>query len=368
MRSTLLRRAFTLVELLVVVSILVIVLTLAVPAFSSMLRSSERSLAENQFRAGIAAGRDAAIQSESGDGAAVFFFEPGGRLSIVPCVHVATIRDRLTDVDPLTGEDATERDLFVPVANSEPLQLPTGWTVRGYAQAHTFDQDGSDPNGWYDGPMWAGRAKVGNWVFPETGFYDHDAGDKGRSRQTFMVRFKKGTGEVEVADRRTCLVVDVSPDDNFRNQPPWDGVRLDRTENLALSVRRLAALINDGVGTLDAESRLLGDIATDTVLTRPVTELALCEEKQLAKALGARGLNRVTASLYDNDATDPRLPAKQPVLDRELFTGNLQDDDIVDMINRWIEGRLEMNGEIVESDARVFTFQYYAGQVEEIAP
>ena len=368
MNNSILRRAFTLVELLVVVSIIVIVLTLAVPAFSAMLRSSERSLAENQFRAGIAAGRDAAIQSEGGDGAAVFFFEPGGRMSIVPCVQVATIRDRLAAVDPMTGENATDRDVFVPLANSEPVQLPIGWTVRGYAQAHSFDQGAEDPNGWYDGMMWQGRAKVGNWVFPENGFYDHNAGDKGRSRQTFMVRFKKATGEIESADRRTCLVIDVCPDDSFRSQPPWDEARLDRAENLALIVRRLATLVNDGRGTLDSDSRWLGDIATDSVLTRPVTELALCEESKVAKALGFRGLNRVTNSLYDNDTTDPQLPAKTPTLDPDLITGNLQPEDVIDMINRWIEGRLEMNGQVVESDARVFTFQYYAGQVEEIAP
>ncbi len=365
-----LRRAFTIVELLVVISILVLVLTLAVPAFSSLLKSSERSLAENQFRAGIAAGRDAAIQSESGDGAAVFFFEPGGRFSIIPCVHVATIRDSIAPLtDPLTGETVIERDIFVPLPSSEPVQLPSGWAVRAYAPPGSFDDGANDPNGWYEGAMWTARRQFGNWVFPETGFYDHFRGDQGRNRQTFLVRFKKGTGEVESADRRTCLVVDLCPDDDFRVNPPWDAQRFETAENLPLAIRRAAALVNDAAGNAASEARWLGDIATDTVLARPVTELALHQESSLARALGLRNLNRVTKSLYDNDTTDPAIPAITPTLDTDIFPQGVNSpEEVVDMINRWIEGRLEMNGRIVESDARLFTFQHYAGQVEEIAP
>ena len=41
------------------VQIVVLLIAIAVPAFSNLMSSSERSLAENQFRAGLAAGRDA---------------------------------------------------------------------------------------------------------------------------------------------------------------------------------------------------------------------------------------------------------------------------------------------------------------------
>ncbi|MFZ4575289.1 MAG: hypothetical protein ACOYN0_12880, partial [Phycisphaerales bacterium] len=321
-----------------------------------------------------AAGRDAAIQSEGGDGAAVFFFEPGGRLSIVPCVQVATIRDSIApQTDPLTGLTSIDRDVFVPVPNSEPVQLPEGWVVRGYASPGSFDNGASDPNGWYEGPMWTPRRALGNWVFPETGFYDRFRGDQGRNRQTFMIRFKKATGEIEGADRRTCLVVDLSPDDDFRVQPPWSDIpRLDRAEDLPLAVRRVASLVNDAAGLPTSEARWLGDVSSDTVLTRPVTELALHEEASLARAMGFRGVNRVTKCLYDSDTTNPALPAITPVLDDSLFpTGVTDPAEVVDMINRWLEGRLVMsggNGEPVASDARLFTFQHYAGQVEEISP
>src|SRR5436305_8362895 len=81
------RRGFTLIELLVVIAIFVLLLALAVPAVSSLMDSSEESMAQNALRSGLAAARDAAMRSSGyDDGAAVFFYEPGGRLSIVPCI------------------------------------------------------------------------------------------------------------------------------------------------------------------------------------------------------------------------------------------------------------------------------------------
>jgi len=361
-------KGFTLVELLVVISILVIILGLAVPAFNAMITSSQRSLVENQFRAGIIAARDAAIQSDGGDGAALFTFEPGGRLSIVPCVQVGTVRDLLSADDPSTQSNVIERDVFVPVANSEAVQLPAGWTVRGYAGPYTTDGATADPSGWYEGQMWASRRKYGNWIFPETGFYDPAEGDEGRKRQSFIVRFRHGTGELETADRRTALVIDVVPDAGFRDSPPWSTARLDRSENLALLVRRLVAQVNDTQGLLTNEARWIGDISTDSVLVRPVTELALIDESKMAAAIGAPRLNKTTRSLYSSLDSDPTLPAINPELDTSLFTEPIQPDEVVTRINEWIEGRYKIDDEPVESDARIFTFQQYAGQLQEIKP
>ena len=62
---------FTLTELMVVISIVVLLMAIALPAFTGMVRDSEKSLADNQLRVAVGAGRDAAIRSSSGDGAAV---------------------------------------------------------------------------------------------------------------------------------------------------------------------------------------------------------------------------------------------------------------------------------------------------------
>lgn len=60
------RGGYTIVELLAVAGILIILLAFAAGALGSLLRSSERSLAENQLRVGLSAARDLALRSESG--------------------------------------------------------------------------------------------------------------------------------------------------------------------------------------------------------------------------------------------------------------------------------------------------------------
>jgi prepilin-type N-terminal cleavage/methylation domain-containing protein len=123
--------AFTLIELLIVISIFVLLLAIAVPAFSSMLYSSEQSMAENALRTGIAAARDAAIRSAQGeDAAAVFFYDyRTGRESILPCVYAGTIKD---DCQPRVTCPRGARGVR-PRPGFEPVQLPRGWSARGYA-------------------------------------------------------------------------------------------------------------------------------------------------------------------------------------------------------------------------------------------
>ena len=99
--------AFTLVELLVVIAIFVLLLAIAVPAFSSMLYSSEQSLADNHLRMGLGAARDAAIRSPQGtDAAAVFFYDPAtGRTMILPCIAAGVLKD--VNPDPTAPPNST---------------------------------------------------------------------------------------------------------------------------------------------------------------------------------------------------------------------------------------------------------------------
>ncbi|MFN0132137.1 MAG: type II secretion system protein, partial [Phycisphaerales bacterium] len=159
------RRAFTLVELLVVIAIFVLLLAIAVPAFSNMLYSSEQSLADNALRSALTAARDAAARNgPEQDAAAVFTFEPDGRLSVLTCVRAGVIED----VPPLGARATVTREVFVPLAGFLPIQMPRGWMVRGYAPPNSVD------DGWYEdtylntGPL---VVRSGNWVFPETGFF-----------------------------------------------------------------------------------------------------------------------------------------------------------------------------------------------------
>ncbi len=362
-------RAFSLAELIVVISIIVLLLAIAVPAFRNLLYSSERSLAENQLRAGVTAARDAAVQSEGGAAAAYFSFTPGGRLSIIPCIKVGTISDiETTSSGSQPGSVMVERDVFVPLATSEPVQLPRWWSVRAYTPPlSTENTDTGGRHGWYESLRT--RGTEGNWVFPETGFYNPDEGEDGWKRQSFIVRFIAGTGELDASNRDLALVVDAAATDAFRATAPWSipGLRLDIETNQGRFARRVLGERRDLDANPVNRRKLLGDISLDTVLVRPVSELALYDERLLSAALGARSLNRVTGTLYDNDTTDPTLPATSPVVDTDLFQGT-SETEIVDMVNRWIEGRLTMSGRVVESQCRIFGVQNYLGQMQEVRP
>lgn len=343
------RRAFTLAELLVVILIMVILVLIAVPAFSAMLYSSESSMAETLLRSALRSGRDAAIRSTGHDDAAiVFFFEPGGRCTMVPCVKAGEVQD----IYP--PNTAVTRDLFVPSEVLEPVQLPRNWTVRGYAPLNSID------DAWYEPPgqRYGVEPSRGDWVFPETGLYfkpTTPAANSGYDRQTFMVRFEAGSGLMTTASSRPALIFAPSMIEpaglngldpafrTLRRQGPRryvERVLTDTFSNPFLPAAQRAAKIQS----------LLGDQSIDTVLTRAVGQVALCDETKLASALGVR-LDPTTASLY--------LP----------WNGNLAFVPGVGsnvMVNRWIEGDTNLNGRIEPRtlagdapEAKVFTIDRY---------
>lgn len=338
-----LARAFTLIELLLVISIFVILLLIVVPAFTSMLYSAEESLAQNALRSALSAGRDAAMRSSGDDdGAAVFFFEPGGRMTVVPCVRVG----QLTDLP--NGPGTVVRDVFVPLNLIEPVQLPRNWMARGFAPPGSLDGDptgpnGGNPNGWYEGPGRYNPAAP-NWVFPETAFYDLAVPDDGADRQTFMVRFKAGSGELDTSGTGTAIVVAPRPSQAMRNPTPaWQ--RADKADDLGRWARRILA---DRTLTVAQRRALIGDESGDTVLARGVGELVLYNEKRLAGAIDAR-LDRRTGTLYQS-GTEPRFVTGADAL----------------RMNQWLEGRLPGPDGPVESDARIFVVGRYQGDVQEV--
>ncbi len=354
-------RGFTLVELLVVITIFVLLLAIAVPSFSSLIYSSERAQAENQLVTGLNQARSAALTSEStGDTAAVFFFDNNGRLRIVTCVDAGDIPD---GVNPDGGPRI--RDVFVPVANYPVVQLPRGWSVRGFAPVGTVD-NGSG-SGWYDRNNTSNRvlsSTTGNWVFPETAYYDPTKGNEGRSRQTFMIRFQGGTGVLRTDVSTPAVVLDFSPATLFRNGAPWSDYRFDSTDRPEVLVRR--AVARAGASSTFAKNdlpKLLGDLATDTVLTRAITELALYDENELAGAIGARGLNNATHSIYGGSRVNSA--PTEPRIDQALFGGSFDAAAVNQRINEWILG---VGEDTKPSDVRLYTVDRYSGQAREVLP
>lgn len=344
-------RAFSILELLVVVSIMTVVILLAVPAFQTLSYSMRRSSAENSLKAGLRAARMVAIEAGDGvDSAAVFMHEPGGRISIIPCVFVGELLDR----GGSTGPSLTRIEVFAPVAGVDAVQMPKGWSVRAYTSPNTMSPAGTGRAGWYNSGNYP--RTQGNWIFPETGFYDFELWGDGDKRQTFAVRYQGGNGEFDMSKVDPVLVLNPAQSATFRDS----GVFRDHRSDTAVDqVRFVRSVLDDDVtfsGTLGQNDRirLLGNVSSDTVLARAVGQLAVYSESRLAGGVGARRLNRETETLYDS--TD------RPELDLSLFGPSATEKSVSDAVSDWLESRLS------SSDAMIFTVQRYSGRAQEMIP
>lgn len=339
-------RGFTLVELLVVISLFVLVLAIGVPAFAALLRSNERASAESSLSLGIRAARDIAQRGEGLDGAVVFTFE-NGITRLIPCVMVTQVVDLSAD-----GAGTVKRDVFVPHPLYKAAQLPRGWTVRGYARAYMIDNEWYSQDSAYgtnvnSGPV-AQERQRGNWVFPQTSFFDVEAqrdGDQsgaGRTlRHTFMVRFSAITGQ-QYADPAPALVI--VPRASEKNRPSatsdlWK--RVDRADDLRRWALRVAA---DPSLTLQARSELIGDRSADTVMAKNVNQLALVDEAAMVSDLNSSKLLGSTRVTLDRTTQSLYLAYGPSALTPTLVSGSTS-KDIARAINQVIENR-----EIAEQD------------------
>lgn len=309
---------FTLVELLVVIALFVLILAAGLPAFRSLLRSTEQSLAQNTLSVAVRAARDIAMRGDGQDGALVFVYESGGRVTLVPCVRVGTF-------DDVSSSGAiVRRDLFVPSPLFRSSTLPGGWSVRGYAPANTMDDDWYGENTDYD-------RDNGNWVLPETFIYDLNRQDEGRNRQTFMLRFSSVTGAL-VTEPGSALVVLTRPSTQDRPTSLADRwQRPDRAEDLRAWALRV--IEDPSVGAARRQD-LLGDESGDTVLARNVTQLAVGSEAEILAdanaALGLSGSREIRANRQTGTVYKPYESGKPPE-----FVAS----DAAESINRLIEAR-----------------------------
>ncbi len=411
-------RAFTVVELLVVIAIIVIVLTIAVPSFRALVYSSERSLAFNSVESAVASARDLALRSAGGDdGAVVFLFDAGGPMRIVPAVRVGSFRQSLQP-DNLADNGSLTLDVFAPVQDVPPIEMPRNWHVRGYAPAGSMIDvlPIRDIARWYNGDTTGGfninsdAKEERNWVFPETGFYPVDsqitagngAGAGPRpalntrtSRQSFMIRFDARTGGLS-ENRGLSLFVDPRPSTEDRpggDRPNVDQLRVrpDRAEDLVRWARSIlsSAPFNPTTGQAlvppyrsnadPGRPVYIGIDSNDTVLVKPVTRIAVYDERRLAQSLGARGLNAATGTIYDDIAPDAAGTDAVIRFDQALFRDGFNADTIRENINRWIEGDTNLDGQIGgdpddlpgdlqpdEPQARLYLIRPLTGELTEV--
>lgn len=359
------RRGLTLTELLVVILIISALLIVAVPSFSSILYSSEAASAETQVFVAMRGGRDAAIRSASRDDAAVVFaYEPapgGGRTVLTPCVKVGEIYDL-----PNNLPAATLREIFVPISQIEPVQLPKNWMVRGFAPPNSIDINGN----WYEGSRYGQNLRRGDWVFPETGFFNPGTAGEGRFRHSFMVRFQGGSGLVSTQTGEAVLVFSPARADpaGFAAVPAGVAAELRalRLSNPRRYVERILAMTSI---TPVLKRNLLGIDAVDMITVKPVSALAVYDETRMAAGLRAR-IDATTGCLYK--VRQPNVQADfVPAADG---SGAVNDNDArtAALMNQWIEGdtnllngiRSREDGD--EPQARIFTIDRYTGALKRV--
>lgn len=397
-------RAFTMIEMVVVVLIITVLITLALPAFNGLITANGQAQAVEAVRAGLTLARAAAVNGNGQDAAAVFFFEPGGSVQVVACVRVGEIDDN--DVRGGTATPVT-REVFAPLPGASVISLPRGFTVRAYVPPERMAKQTTtdDPYpGWYSSETsrrYGLTANRGDWVFPETGFYRRNLGtsgslasdDDGLDRSTFMVRYEAGSGRPVVSKPAPVIVLAPRPSPSGRGADPWATHRLDRAESLPAA---FAAIVADG-GLTTGDRQLLvgtssnGQRSSDTVMAGPVLELALVDEGRLASALGLRP-DAFTGVLY-------RISTNAAVLDnpQERFTigttassdlgpnfvappAGMDEADFASLVSLWIEGyKLRAAGQLlspsairanpVPSDdppARIFSVDRSSGAMVEV--
>lgn len=359
------RRAYTLVELLVVIVIGAILVGIAVPSFQALLASSRESLAQNGLQQAIYSARDMATRNlGGGDAAAVFFYDRNRGLTVGVYEQVGSIDDDSSNSD----SDTAQRDVFVPIAGMEAVGLPPGYAVRGFVLGTQLrDED------WYEelteynppsGTLQPGGGSdrgPGAWVFPETDFYDQTAQDDGADRQTFMIRFEAGTGALSRVNT-SALVLD--PRLSGENRALVGSIEpINQAEDLkSWAVRAVNTQSVSG----DERIELIGNESSDTVLARAVTDIALYRERRMAQMLGLRGLNRQTDTIYE--------PGDEPEIDSALFRDATLASDRVALetrITQWIEGRLAIEdndaaGTAAEADSAIYTISAYFGDLVEV--
>ncbi len=168
------RRAFTLLELLVVVAIIVLGTVLLIPAFGSIITSAKYTGAINTVTATLGQARALAIRNGRETGV-VFLFDADREVFTMQVVELLQTGAALTERATSPSEH-TYANAYRPARNTVPIDLPAGTGVYGLAFDISPNPTTGVNNGgridaitnhWYAGEIYEENGNdVIPWIFP----------------------------------------------------------------------------------------------------------------------------------------------------------------------------------------------------------
>lgn len=378
------RRAFTLIEILVVVLIIIIGTTLIIPAFGRLIESSNYSSSVNAVTSTLGQARALAIQNGLETGVAFLFDTETEEYTLLILEDGGRGGQSFLNCNQVSGEPRYAQKFF-PARATSPVVLPAGTGVFGLPMSRQIASGACDDSNtidadtaaWYAGFRFNhpqdNDVAITPWVFPRNDprLYmdadpdlfpdeaardaigadawevlledpsDNDARHAVRQAQSFFIRFSPegsvmpmGTGE---------------PDDAYLEFP--DG---------PTDVSTVGALPYDSLACFDPEV-IPSDVVTPApnpeVWLRPVDQLAVVNLASLTRDTGIRRPWLVAPNNNDNDdkayayTVDPgNVPDYLDITD--ATEPRFLNDDRVLEIGRWID-----------NNAVVLGFNRYTGNV-----
>jgi len=155
-------RAFSLVELLVVMGVMIALVATTLPAFRALQESNRSSNGVNGVSAALSTARALAVR-EGRDSALMFMFDVTRQVTTMQLLVLDST------VDDMTGKAS----VFVPAEGQSLIELPQGAGVFGYGYGATRMGDGNPtPETWYeDLGEWYETEEdpdLDPWLFPRT--------------------------------------------------------------------------------------------------------------------------------------------------------------------------------------------------------
>ncbi len=350
------RRAFTLLELLVVIAVIVVVVAVTVPAVARIVESANYAAAVNTVSAALGNARALAMQNGRHTGVAFLFDTETKRASLM-VLELHLERGALTD-RPAAGRGSAAV-AFRPAMGAKPVTLPKGTAVYGlhldpaWIIQEPFIDSASETSNWYHGELVrAGQTdETIPWLFPHSDArlfltddnrkdpWLNENGDLEvdrravRQAESFCVLFDPDGSIVTTlsigfgADLDIAYVehADLPRDLADPDRPVYDDPARFDPEETGQGSGALGHLVRRG--TQNPEVKL-----------RPVAQLAVVDLTRLASGGGVEAPWLLRAA----DATE-QTPGK-PYEDAGEAISGAELDDLVAEVSDWIDRNAEVIG------------------------